>query len=461
MGETIVAYSGGALPGALAVVRLSGPAALDIVGRIFAARSGLTPTEWLPRTLTYGRVLDILGRTLDLCLACVFRSPHSATGEDMAELHCHGSGAVVATVLEHAMACGARPARAGEFTRRAFLAGKLDLTAAEAVADLLDAASAPAARQAAAQLEGAVGGCISDIRMSIVGLLAHFYAACDYTDEDIEPFEHDHALVVLGEAIHKLEALYSGFKAGLQVKNGIPVAIIGRPNGGKSSLFNGLAGQDRAIVTDEAGTTRDVLDLLITCGDAPIRLLDTAGIRAATGTVERLGIDRAKAALEGAAACLAVVDSAAAASAEDAEALALAAGCPRRLLVLTKSDLLGDADARLRELALLGAKPQDFEGPVIVSSLTGLGLDAVRQWLSGLAPVARDGPLITSSRQAGLMSAAAGGLRAALGALEAGMTPDAFLSDVERAIDTLGQVTGETASLDMANEIFSRFCVGK
>ena len=461
MGDTIVAFSGGALPAALGVVRLSGPAALDILGRLFSAKAGLPPQVWQGRRLYYGQLLDPAGRTLDLCMACIFRGPHSATGEDIAELHCHGSGAVVAAALEHAVQAGARPARAGEFTRRAFLSGKLDLTAAEAVADLIDASSAPAARQAAAQLKGAVHSRVAGLREAVIGLLAHFYAACDYTDEDIEPFERTRALAVLAESIDRLEGLHSGFRAGMQMKNGIPVTIVGRPNSGKSSLFNALAGQARAIVTDEAGTTRDVLDLLITCGDAPIRLLDTAGIREASGKVERLGIDRAKAALVESAACLALVDGACAPSVEDAEALQLGLRCPQRLLILTKSDLPFDPEARLEALRALGAAPQAFDGPIVLSAVTGQGLDAVRQWLGVLAPVAGEDPLIASARQAGLMAAAAEDLRAAREGLLAGMTPDAFLSDVERAVDTLGQITGETADFDMASEIFGRFCVGK
>ena len=461
MGDTIVAYSGGALPAALGVVRLSGPGTFAILGRHFSAKAGLPPRAWQGQRLYYGQLLDPSGRTLDLCMACVFHGPHSATGEDMAELHCHGSGAVVAAALECAVQAGARPARAGEFTRRAFLAGKLDLTAAEAVADLIDAASAPAARQAAAQLEGAVHSRVAGLREAIIGLLAHFYAACDYTDEDIEPFERTRALAVLAEAIARLEGLHSGFRAGMRVKNGVPVAIVGRPNSGKSSLFNALAGQERAIVTDEAGTTRDVLDLLITCGDAPIRLLDTAGIRETDGKVERLGIDRAKAALAESAACLALIDGACAPSAEDVEALQLALGCSQRLLILTKSDLSFDVEACLEALRVLGAAPQHFDGPIVLSTVTGQGLDEVRRWLGTLAPAAGEDPLIASARQAGLMAAAAADLRTAREGLLAGMTPDAFLSDVERAVDTLGQITGETADFDIASEIFGRFCVGK
>lgn len=533
MGTTIAAYSGGALPAAIGIVRLSGPQALDILAKIFVPRSGISITNCISGKLYYGKLSDSNENTIDLCMAAAFRGPKSYTGEDMAEIYCHGSRAVVDEALRHAFCLGALPAEAGEFTRRAFLAGKLDLTEAEAVADLIDSTSPLAARAAAAQLEGAVGGRIAAIRQEISGLLAHFYAACDYTDEDIQPFEQRQAATTIAHCAAQLEQLHQSFERGRLLKDGIPVALVGRPNAGKSSLFNALAGYDRAIVTEEAGTTRDVLDLRINCGGAPVRLLDTAGIRQAQGRVEEIGIQRAREALDNSQAVIALVDCSCPATAEDVEVLRLAAQKEKRLLVFSKVDLAPPAmiKSRVDELRALGLEdllpqlriikggqdlepvdehllpynaqrdsrmrqlleqqgiqaPDDescafgvafssrqeqeafeaglptrpFDELCAVSATTGRGIGQLEEWLGGLVPPPGDDPIITSGRQAALMASAAADLRAAAESLDRGLTPDAFLSDAERALNTLGQITGQTASADIAHEIFSRFCVGK
>lgn len=455
MPSTIAACSSGSMPCAIAILRLSGPEALSIADRVFFPAKGAPLSGGRPRAMRYGRLTAKDGALLDLCLAAYFPAESSYTGEDLVEFYPHGSQAVAAALLEHCYALGAVPAPPGEYTRRAFLAGRLDLTEAEAVADLIHAQSELGAKAAAAQLSGSVGGRIRAVREDVLALLAHFYAVCDYTDEDLAPFDYENACGVLKSAVTRLDALYQGFQRGRLVREGVPVAIIGRPNSGKSTLFNALAGAERAIVTDEAGTTRDVLEQVISCGGAPIRILDTAGLRESDSKAERIGVERAKEAAKQAAAVVCVIDGSAPLSDEDREALALAAQNSRSALVVNKADLFGESP--LSAEAILGEYP--LSAAFTLSAVSGQ-VETLSAWLAKLAPAPQE-VLVTSARQARLLEQAAGDLRCALESAECGMTADAFLSDAERAVNTLGQITGETASADLAHEIFGRFCVGK
>ena len=250
-----------------------------MLDRVFTPAYGKPMSERPDRLLVYGALRDASGAVIDHCLATVSRAPHSYTGEDTAELQCHGSPAALTLGLEALFAAGARQARAGEFTRRAFLAGKLDLTRTEAVADLIHAESPAAVRQAAGQLGGALERTIGDIYDGLTDLMAHFHAVLDYPDEDIEPFEAAEIFAALTEAGKKLNALAASYDRGRALVEGIPCAIIGRPNAGKSTLFNALLGYDRAIVTPIAGTTRDTVEERLNLGGILLRLIDTAGLR--------------------------------------------------------------------------------------------------------------------------------------------------------------------------------------
>lgn len=455
MPDTIAACSSGSMPCGIAVLRLSGDKAAEILDKVFVPRAKTPVSQAQPRKLYYGRLLAKDGQTLDLCMAAFFPGPNSYTGEDLAEFYTHGSQPVAAGLLEHCYALGAVPAPPGEYTRRAFLAGRMDLTEAEAVADLIHAQSELGAKAAAAQLEGSVGSRISTIREQLLALLAHFYAVCDYTDEDLDDFDYTHAAQVLEQTSARLAALLVGFRRGQLVREGVPVAIIGRPNAGKSTLFNALAGEQRAIVTDEEGTTRDVLEQVISCNGAPIRILDTAGLRSSDSKAERMGVERARDAARRAYAVLCVLDCAQPLSPEDEDALALCKDAPFRALVLNKTDLQPEKPAWLA--GLLQKYP--FEQIFRLSAIDGQ-VEPLAQWLSQLAPQPGE-VLVTSARQAKLMEQALDDLAAALESARVGLTADAFLSDAERAVNTLGQITGETVSADLAQEIFSRFCVGK
>ncbi len=455
MASTIAACSSGSMPCAIAIVRLSGDDAFRVLDGVFRPKSGLPVSRRKARAMHYGRVLAKDGLTVDLCLAACFPGPNSYTGEDLAEIYCHGSQAVVAALLDHCFALGAIPAPPGEFTKRAFLSGRLDLTEAEAVADLIHSQSELGAKAAVAQLEGSVGSRVRAIREDILALLAHFYAVCDYTDEEIDPFEYEKAVQVLTDSEQKLRALHAGFQRGRLVQEGVPVAIIGKPNAGKSSLFNALAGSQKAIVTDEAGTTRDVLEQVISCGGAPIRILDTAGLRDSDSKAERIGVERAKTAAMSAQAVVCVLDLTAPLTAEDQEVLALIPRCELPVLVLNKTDIMEEEPAWAAEISTKYPWRQVFR----LSAKDGQ-VEPLAQWLAALAPKPQD-VLVTSARQARLLEEAADAALDALQSAQMGLTADAFLLDAERAVNTLGQVTGETASADLAHEIFGRFCVGK
>lgn len=454
MSRVIVAPSGGGLPAAIGIVRLSGDQCAAVLDGIFKAKCKKTAQNRQKGRLYYGTLLSADNKPLDLCMAVFFAAPHSYTGENMAEIYCHGSPAVVAGAIESAIAAGAASAEPGEFTRRAFLNGKMDLTEAEATADLIHSTSLLAAQAAASQLSGSVKTRITSLRASLSALLAHFYAVCDYTDEDIEPFEYEEAARTLADIGRQLRALHSGFERGSTIKNGIPVAVIGRPNAGKSSLFNALSGYERAIVTSDAGTTRDVIEEQITLSGALFRLMDTAGIRQAEGKAEALGIERSRDAARTAQAVICVFDGSQPLTQEDYDALSLVPDGLPKCAVINKSDMgiLVDTEAGIRKT--------DIANIYTISAKTGEGLEGLTAWLTSLIPDS-SGVLITSPRQASLLKSAADAIALAEASARAGLTADAFLSDAERALSDLGKITGDTASADIAAEIFSRFCVGK
>jgi len=300
-----------------------------------------------------------------------------------------------------------------------------------------------------------VGNRLRPLRERVSGLLAHFYAVCDYTDEDIEPFQYAEAERTLSEVCAELRTLERGYERGRLAREGVPVAIIGKPNAGKSTLFNALAGAERAIVTDEAGTTRDVLETVIDCGGTPVRVLDTAGLRQTEGQAERIGVERARAAAQGAQALICVFDGSVSPDEQDEETLALARSHGNAALVINKCDLCSDP----RSFAQAMENLAHFKAVFFLSAKSGQ-VDELIRWLTSLAPPPED-ILITGARQAALLGHAADALEKAAESARIGMTADAFLSDAERGLLLLGQITGETAAPDIAAEVFKRFCVGK
>ena len=466
--DTIAAIAaGGGAPSAIGVVRISGPDCFAACGRVF--RSARPFGELEARRMVLGEFLDREGRVLDRGLAVRFPGPRSYTGEDSAEFHCHGSPVVLREVLAALFAAGARQAGPGEFTKRAFLNGRLDLTQAEAVIDLIDAETAAAARNAAAQLDGGLRRALEPIQEALLDITSRFYAVVDYPDEDIQDAGPEEIAAALRQAEGALTALLSTCKRGKVLKRGVRTAIVGLPNAGKSSLLNALAGYERAIVTDIPGTTRDTVEESVLCGGVLLRLIDTAGLRETEDAVEKLGVERSRRAMEEAELILLVRDGAVEACPEnkghwEAEVVLLnqvaRTGKPW-LCVESKCDLTGP------HAFSVGLIQKDANNPaacLCVSSVTGQGLDRLEEAVAALFPAGdpgEAGSLLTDQRQEDAARRALDAVRRGRAALEGGLTPDAALTDAEEALDAIGELTGRTAKEEIVERIFSRFCVGK
>ena len=455
MSHTIAAIATGRSPSAIGILRLSGPDTFAALDAVFRARNGRPAAAQRPRSMVLGDLLDGTGRVIDNVLCVTFPAPHSYTGEDCAELHCHGSPVVLDAGLRALFAAGCRQAQGGEFTKRAFLSGQLDLLQAEAVADLIDAETAEQAHNAVCQLSGTLSRTVDRVYEALLSMAARFYAVVDYPDEDIEDLRQPELLDTLHTARQDLERLLTGFSRGQLLKQGVPTVLLGKPNAGKSSLLNALLGYDRAIVTDIAGTTRDTVEEKLPVGGVLLRLTDTAGIRDGGDAVEALGVERSRAAAHQAALAILVLDGSSPPTAEDEEAIALARQVPRLLVVMNKCDLPRHPDAA----ALTGR----FDTVLSVSARENLGLDALTRAIAALFPtgVPADGALLTNARQADAVSRALSAVTDAHDALQNGMTPDAVLTDCEAALEALGELNGKHIRDDLVDTIFSRFCVGK
>ena len=456
--DTIAAISTPPVPAAIGILRLSGPRAAQIAAACFKPLGHKELLEHRPHELVYGDLLDREGAVIDRVLCTFSLAPHSYTGEDTAEIHCHGAPMVLRLGLEALFAAGARQAQRGEFTRRAFLNGKLDLAQAEAVGDLLGAGSRQAARSAAGQLSGTLSRRIGGIYSALLDIMAHFHAVLDYPDEDIDPFTARQLGEDLAAQRTALEQLTASYGRGRFLKDGVPCAIVGRPNAGKSSLLNALVGYDRAIVTDIPGTTRDTVEERAELGDVPLRLIDTAGLRRSDDPIEQMGVERSRRAMEEAELILLVADGATEWTQEDTDlARTVAESGKPWIFVWSKADL----EQRAVSVGLIGA---DAPPAVKVSAKTGQGLDDLARAVEKLFPPAaeaRAGELLTNARQAEAAGRALEAVSRACQALDAGITPDALLTDVEQALSALGELTGQSVREDITDRIFQRFCVGK
>ena len=458
--DIIAAIATGHSPTAIGIVRVSGQGCFACCDRVFRAFNGSPFSQQTPRNMVFGEMLDAQGRVIDQGLAVRFPGPRSYTGEDSAEFHCHGSPVVLRELLGALFAAGARQAKAGEFTRRAFLNGRLDLTQAEAVIDLIDAETASAARNAAAQLDGGLRRVLEPIQDALLDVTSRFYAVVDYPDEDIEDIRPEQVAQALDSSAAALDRLLATCQRGKVLKSGVRTAIVGRPNAGKSSLLNALAGFDRAIVTDIPGTTRDTVEESVLCGGVLLRLTDTAGIRDTEDTVEQLGVERSRKALEAADLVLAVVDGSVPPTAEDLAVLRLAAKSPRWIAVFSKCDLW---DTKTRSVGVIGQVGTPAAS-VSLSAVTGQGLDRLEAAVAALFPAGEapdSGSLLTDQRQEEAARRARDAVRRAKEALDAGLTPDAILTDAEEALDALGELTGRTATEEIVARSVSRGCVGK
>ena len=452
MSDVIAAVSTGRQVCAIGIIRLSGDGCIAVAERVFTPLSKPLH-EAANRKLVMGTLHDAHGRVIDQCMAVCSRQPHSYTGEDTVEFHCHGSPAVLAAGLEALYHAGARPAGRGEFTKRAFLNGKMDLTQAEAVIDLIEADTADAAANAAGQVGGVLQKKLAPIYEELVNLCSHFHAVLDYPDEDIEDFGLQNYTATLRAAAKELYALLQTYGQGRILRQGVAAAIVGRPNVGKSSLLNRLAGFDRAIVTDIPGTTRDTVEESVMVGSTRLRLIDTAGIRQTADTVEAMGVERSKKALEEADLAIFLCDGSQPLTQEDRDIIELCMDAPNAIALINKSDL-GQAVAP-------GELPFMTILPVSIKEGTGLELlpEVLEEMFAGGMPC--DGSILTNARQYDACRRAYESMLESLKGLKLGQTPDAVLTDVEAAMEAMGEVTGATVREDITARIFERFCVGK
>ena len=453
MSSVIAAVSTGNQVSAIGILRLTGDGCAQIAGKVFTLNSGGPLWEATNRKLVLGTLRDSKNRIIDQCMAVYTRAPHTYTGEDTVEFHCHGSPAVLAAGLDALFAAGAVPAKRGEFTKRAFLNGQLDLTQAEAVIDLIDAETADAAANAAGQVGGRLVKTLRPIYEDLVNLCSHFHAVLDYPDEDIQDFGLARYHNSLRNDAKSLYSLLQTYGQGRILKQGVSAAIVGKPNVGKSSLLNALAGYERVIVTEIAGTTRDTVEETIMLGNTRLRLIDTAGIRQTDDRIEAIGVERSKQAVEQADLVLFVCDGSQALSDEDKEVINVCLDAENAIALINKSDL-GSV-----------VEPSDlpFMQVISICTKTGVGLDqladAIDIMFANETPC--DGSILTNPRQFDAIRRAYEAMLSALQGLKQGQTPDAVLTDVEAAMEAMGEVTGNTVREDITARIFERFCVGK
>jgi len=453
MNDTIAAISSAGGP--IGLIRVSGENAVEAVSSVFESVNGKPLCDAPDHKLVLGTLYNKNGKAIDRCFAVVMHAPHTYTGETMAELQCHGSSVVLTEGLESLLSQGVRQAGPGEFTRRAFMMGKISLSEAEAVNDLITSRTVEAAQNAAAQLMGSVGSPVHQMREELIGMAAHFYALVDFPDEDIDPVLFEDAAALLHRTTSRLYAMAESYERGRVLREGVPCVILGRPNVGKSTLLNTLLGRERAIVTDIPGTTRDLIEENVKVGQLLLRVTDTAGLRDTNDPIEQAGIDRAMAEASAASLILAVFDGSKALDDGDMLVLARSAG-NRAIAVVNKSDLEQGLDEKLLR--------KHFLNIVHLSAKTGEGirelLDLIPRAI-GFGDGAFDGTLITNARQAAALARAAERCEAALYAAQSGMTADAVVMDTEGAIAALGEITGETVTEAVVERIFSDFCVGK
>ena len=488
--ETIAAISTPHGTGGIGIIRISGDKAFQIAARLYAGKKPFNDIK--THTINYGRILNPLnGDMIDEVLLTKMKGPHTFTKEDVVEVNCHGGTVVMLRILELIVKAGARPAEPGEFTKRAFLNGRLDLSQAEAVIDLINAKTTEGSRAAAAQLEGKLSEKIKSSRNKLIGLIAHIEVTVDYPEHDIEEIT---GRAVYEDALNIQESLAEiaeSFDKGRILREGIRVVIAGKPNVGKSSLLNELAGKNKAIVTDIPGTTRDIIEEYVSIKGIPVKLADTAGIRKTADPIEKIGVEKAEGAMEAAELIILMLDASRGLDEEDKSIIRKLSG-KKTIYIINKTDMAdeaevsaiedylwkqrdgsldskiqGDVSAVLEENIFGGSIPPVIAERKIIraSMLLGKGLDELEQTIGDLFikgnVTINNEVLVTNIRHKNLLDMSIASLQEACRAYEGGMPLDMITIDIKNAAEYLGRITGESVSEDVVQEIFSRFCIGK
>lgn len=455
----------------MGIIRVSGPEAISIADSIFTpvGSDKRKLQERQPYTLAFGRITDGSGNIIDEVLISIFRAPHSYTGEDSVEISCHGSSYILQKVMQLLMKNGCTPAAPGEYTQRAFLNGKMDLSQAEAVADLIASHSEASHRIAMNQMRGAFSRELAALRSQLLHLTSLMELELDFSDhEELEFADRSELLNVADKIRQTVSSLIGSFRVGNAIKNGVPVAIVGETNAGKSTLLNQLVGEERAIVSDIHGTTRDTIEDTITIGTATFRFIDTAGIRDTTDTIESIGIERTMQKISQAEIVLLLIDSTQASQQYALLAPKVLPLCKGKSLIIAynKADIAGDtkppyvADLKSPEYV-------DFSSvdEILISAKTGQGIDALRHLLCTLAAVDSDsssGVIVSNLRHLSALNTALADIERVLDGLASGLSSDLISQDLRSCLYALGEITGgEIQTDEVLGNIFSHFCVGK
>ena len=466
--DTICAPATSAGTGAISIIRVSGALTFDIIDKTVEFLKGASSSA-KGYTIKYGSILGI-----DEVLVSIFRAPHSYTGEDSAEISCHASPYIVARIMERLCSYGARPAGPGEFTRRAFVNGKMDLTQAEAVADVIGAQSAAAHRIATNQLKGGFSKELKVMRDKLVDITSLMELELDFSEEDVEFADRSMLLKLLDEVIEKVDTLADSFRLGNAIKNGVPVAIAGAANSGKSTLLNALLGEDRAIVSEIAGTTRDTVEETMTVGDTLFRFIDTAGIRETSEIVEKMGIERTFSKISSADIVISVLDSSQPIEVmlQDLESVIckINSKVQKLIIAVNKVDILDcNKKVNIKNNIVSFADLQGFDyETVFISALEGIGIPELKELLQvtqhnriSKSGSSEDVTLITNLRHKEELTAASAALKAVRTGIINGLSSDLVSQDLRESLHHLGAITGEISTDEVLGRIFEKFCIGK
>jgi tRNA modification GTPase len=455
--DTIVALSTPPGRAGIGVIRVSGPDSLGLLQTLVATDS-FHPT---PNSLTLRSIVDpVTGEVLDKALVCFFAAPHSFTGEDVVELHCHGSPVLLRAIIDHLLKLDARLAAAGEFSLRAVSNGRMNLAEAEAIRDLIDSQTDSALRQATRQMTGEISNRLEPVEQALIRIIVRLESSLEFVEDDLPAIESNEIATSLQQVNADLERLAGTFAAGKLLRHGIKVAFVGRPNVGKSSLFNSLVGHSRAIVTEIPGTTRDTLTEAVGIEGVPVLLTDTAGIRTSSDEIESMGVERTRRVAADADLLIVVVDGSEGLHEEDKIVLAEARSA-RHIVALNKSDLPTFSTTRFESQS---DPLQNSCARVSVSATSEAGLETLRAAI--LQPFANgdahsEGLLITNARHHDLLVRAIGGINSAAELLDQRASEELVLVGLHSALRYLGEITGETTSDEILGQIFSTFCIGK